>query len=184
VLRSLSTLALIAAFIGCASAAPADSSSSSTRFVSERYHYSLSYPLHWRAVHATTSQISEGFPTEPQPGVDKFLSCGENCAKGIDVVVYARKLKSGTSLKTFAAREASALKTGFGCVPHIRASAKVGGAQARVFEYSSCLGNYLVEYAVVHGSRGYDFYLLAPGGHERRDRATLVGILRTVRFTR
>lgn len=153
-------------------------------FVSKRYHYSLTYPPRWQAVHATTSHITEGFPTEPQPAVDKFLSCGEDCAKGVDIVVYARKLPSGKTLNAFAGQEASALKASFGCIPHTRAKARVDGEPARVFEYSTCLGNYLVEYAVVHGGRGYDFYVLAPQGHERRDRATLAGVLESVRFTR
>jgi hypothetical protein len=150
------------------------------QFVSQRYHYSLTYPPHWEAVHATTSRISEGFPTEPQPAVDKFLSCGEDCAKGIDIVVYARK--SAKALAAFAAQESAVLNARFGCTPHRRTKATVGGEQARVLEYSTCLGNYLVEYAVVHRGRAYDFYVLAPQGHERRDAATLATVLRSVRF--
>jgi hypothetical protein len=184
VFRSSVILAVGAVLVGGAATALADSEVAAGHFVSKRYHYTLTYPPHWRAVHATTSQITEGFPTEPQPAVDKFLSCGENCAKGIDLVVYARKLKQGTSGASFASQEASALRTRFGCIPRTRSTGTVGRAPARVFEYSECLGNYLVEHAVVQNGRGYDFYLLAPRGHEQRDRATASSILRTVRFTR
>jgi hypothetical protein len=54
---------------------------------------------------------------------------------------------------------------------------------AIVLTCSRCLDNYLVDYAAVHQGHGFDVYLLAPPGHEARDRATFLHILTTFRFS-
>ncbi len=154
-------------------------------FTSTRYGYSLAYPPSWRAVRATTSVMTEGFPTEPQAAVDKFLSCGDDCPTGIAIVVYARELPAAKTLRAFATEEANALANGYACAnPTSRSHAMLAHEPAIALTYDSCLGNYLVEYAVVHYRRGYDVYLLAPPGHAKRDRATFLSLLKTMQFTR
>jgi Tol biopolymer transport system component len=153
------------------------------RFASSRYRYSVAYPPGWTAVKATTSKLERGFPLADGPEVDKLLSCGDSCPEGIDVVFYARKLSTPRMYSLFAAKEAGALANGFGCAPTSRNAARVARETAMVFTYSNCLGNYMVEYAVVHRGHGFDLYLLAPPGHEARDRATFARILSTFRFT-
>jgi hypothetical protein len=161
-----------------------ESNVSSKRYTSARYGYSLAYPSNWQVVKATTSKLSEAFPTEPLAAVDKFLSCGDNCAKGIAVVVYARKLPTRKTVRAFASSEAAALRSAYGCAPKSKVSGKLAGEPEIVLTYAFCLGNYLVEHAVVHHSHGFDVYLLAPTGHEARNRSTFAAILKTMRFTR
>ena len=178
-----SALAATVATAGSASAVGSRSATWKT-FTSTRYGYSLAYPPGWRVVKATTSTMAEGFPTEPQPAVDKFLSCGDNCPTGIAVVVYARKLPAAKTLLAFATDEASALASGYACgKPKSRRHATLAHEPAIALTYPICLGNYLVEYALVHHGRGFDIYLLAPPGHEKRDRTTLLSLLKTLRFT-
>jgi hypothetical protein len=153
------------------------------RYTSLRYGYSLAHPPKWQIVRATTSTLTESFPTEPQDAVDKFLSCGDDCPTGIAVAVYARKLRAGTTLKRFATDEAAALADNYGCLKKTTVASSLGGESAVVLSYPSCLGNYLVEYAVVHKGRGFDIYLLAPPGHSARDGRTFRSILKTFRFT-
>jgi hypothetical protein len=153
------------------------------RFTSFRYGYSVSYPPGWRTIRATTSTLIGAFPEEVGPEVDKLLSCGDNCPKGIDVVVYARKLPAGETMRTFAANEAHALRAWPGAVLKPPAKGTLEVDPATVLTCSGCLGNYLIEYAVVHEGQGFDVYLLAPPGHEARDRATFLHILTTFRFT-
>jgi hypothetical protein len=153
------------------------------RFTSTRYGYSVQYPPGWTTVRATTSVLTGSFPLEIGSEVDKLLSCGDSCPKGIDVVVYARKLLAGTTLGAFAADEAAALQETSQSALGTRVKGTLAGEPAIVLTCSRCLDNYLVEYAVVHHGHGFDVYLLAPPGHETRDRATFLHILTTFRFT-
>ena len=153
------------------------------RFTSTRYGYSVAHPPGWTTVKATSSALIGSFPLEVGPEVDKLLSCGDTCPKGIDVVVYARKLPAGKTLSAFAADEASALQATSRSPLKSRARGTLAGEQAIVLTCSRCLDNYLVEYAVVHHGHGFDVYLLAPVGHEARDRATFLRILNTFHFT-
>jgi hypothetical protein len=153
------------------------------RFTSTRYGYSVEYPPGWTTIRATTSVLTGGFPLEIGPEVDKLLSCGDSCPKGIDVVVYARKLPAGKTLGSFAADEAAALQETSRSALKSRAKGTLAGEQAIVLTCSRCLDNYLVDYAVVHRGHGFDVYLLAPRGHEARDRATFLHILTTFHFT-
>ena len=153
------------------------------RFTSARYGYSVEYPPGWTTIRATTSVLTGGFPLEIGPEVDKLLSCGDSCPKGIDVVVYARKLPAGKTLGSFAADEAAALQETSRSALKSRAKGTLAGEQAIVLTCSRCLDNYLVDYAVVHRGHGFDVYLLAPRGHEARDRATFLHILTTFHFT-
>jgi hypothetical protein len=127
--------------------------------------------------------LTGNFPLEIGSEVDKLLSCGDACPKGIDVVVYARKLLAGTTLGAFAADEAAAVQETSQSALGSRAKGTLAGEPAIVLTCSHCLDNYLVEYAVVHHGHGFDVYLLAPPGHETRDRATFLHILSTFRFT-
>ena len=154
------------------------------RFTSTRYSYSVNYPPGWTTVRATTSVLTGSFPLEIGPEVDKLLSCGDSCPKGIDVVVYARKLAAGKTLAGFAADEAAALQATSRSALKSRARGTLDGESAILLTCSRCLNNYLIEYAVVHRGHGFDVYLLAPPGHEARDRATFLRILRTFHFTR
>ena len=89
--QTLLASALVAMVATAVSASALGSRSTTWKtFRSNRYGYSLAYPPGWRVVKATTSTMAESFPTEPQPAVDKFLSCGDNCPTGIAVVVYAQ----------------------------------------------------------------------------------------------
>jgi len=152
------------------------------RFISTRYGYSVKYPPGWTTARATTSVLTGNFPLEIGPEVDKLLSCGDACPKGIDVVVYARKLLAGTTLGAFAADEAAALQETSRSALRLRTKATLASEPAIVLTCTRCLDNYLVEYAVVHHGHGFDVYLLAPPGHEARDRATFLHILTTFRF--
>jgi len=153
------------------------------RFTSTRYGYSVAHPPGWTTVKATSSALIGSFPLEVGPEVDKLLSCGDTCPKGIDVVIYARKLPAGKTLSAFAADEASALQATSRSPLKSRARGTLAGEQAIVLTCSRCLDNYLIEYAVVHHGHGFDVYLLAPAGHEARDRDTFLRILNTFRFT-
>ena len=86
-------------------------------------------------------------------------------------------------MRTFAANEAHALRAWPGAVLKPPAKGTLEVDPATVLTCSGCLGNYLIEYAVVHEGQGFDVYLLAPPGHEARDRATFLHILTTFRFT-
>ena len=153
------------------------------RFTSARYGYSVQYPPGWTTIRATTSLLTGSFPLEIGPEVDKLLSCGDSCPKGIDVVVYARKLTAGKTLDSFAADEGAALPATSRATLKSRAKGTLAGEPAIVLTCARCLDNYLVEYAVVHHGHGFDVYLLAPPGHEARDRATFLHILSTFHFT-
>jgi hypothetical protein len=154
------------------------------KFTSTRYGYSVAHPPGWTTIKATTSTLIGGFPLEIGPEVDKLLSCADSCPKGIDIVFYARKLPAGKTLSAFAAAEAAALQAQPGSRLKSPAKGTLAGEPATVLTCSRCLANYLIEYAVVHHGHGFDVYLLAPPGHESRDRATFLRILKTFRFTR
>ncbi|PWU22409.1 MAG: hypothetical protein C5B48_10070 [Candidatus Rokuibacteriota bacterium] len=176
--------AVLSAALSTVALAGGSSTASWKRFASSRYGYSVQYPPGWTTVRATTSVLTGSFPLEIGAEVDKLLSCGDSCPKGIDVVVYARKLPAGKTLGAFATDETAALQEASRSVIKSRARGSLAGEPAIVLTCSHCLDNFLVEYAVVHHGQGFDVYLLAPPGHEARDRATFLHILNTFHFTR
>jgi hypothetical protein len=168
--RTLILVALVAVL------APAADATSSKRFVSKRYSYSIVLPAGWTSSPASIGWQG-GTPFQDPPEVDLYEG-----ADGRSLAVAARSVARTTTLRQWAAVYVGAAVPSFCTKSHGYRTTKLGGVPALAFTGRCEIHDIDVELTVRHG-RGYAFALASPrAGSKAADGAIFETARRSFHF--
>jgi hypothetical protein len=168
-------LVLVAVVAALAAAAEA---TSSKRFVSKRYSYSIVLPAGWTSSPASTGWHG-GPPFQDPPEVDLY-----EAADGRSLAIAARSVPQTTSLRQWAKVYTGAAVPSFCTKSRGYRTTTLGGSPALVFTGRCEIHDINVEVTVRRG-RGYVFALASPRAEsEAADGAVFEAARRSFRFVR
>lgn len=170
------TLLLVVAFV--AALAAAAHATSSKRFVSKRYSYSIVLPAEWTSSPASTSWQG-GPPFQDPPEVDLY-----EAADGRSLAVAARSVPRTMTSQQWATAYVRAALPGFCTKSRGYRATTLGGIPALAFTGRCDIHDINVELTVRRG-RGYAFVLAAPRADSTAaDSAVFEAARRSFRFVR
>jgi hypothetical protein len=175
-LRRMRTILVLVALV--ATLAPAAAATSSKRFVSKRYSYSIVLPADWMSSPASTSWQG-GPPFQDPPEVDLY-----EASDGRSLAIAARSVPRTTTLRQWATVYVGAAVPSFCTKSHGYRATTLGGVSALAFTGRCEIHDINVELTVRHG-RGYAFALASPrADSQAADGAVFEAARRSFHFVR